>query len=54
MKKEDALLAMNIVHEKALKIPPLSEQENNFIKGASNQIATSIDDQIPGTRLRPH
>ncbi|KAF9873373.1 aspartate kinase [Colletotrichum karsti] len=34
VKAEDAVLAMNVIHSKVLKIPTHWEQENNFIKGA--------------------
>ncbi|OLN97975.1 putative aspartokinase 1 [Colletotrichum chlorophyti] len=34
VRAEDAVLAMNMIHGKVLKIPTHWEQENNFIKGA--------------------
>ncbi|EOO01275.1 putative aspartate kinase protein [Phaeoacremonium minimum UCRPA7] len=33
VRAEDAILAMNVIHAKVLKIPTHWEQENNFIKG---------------------
>ncbi|KAF6835565.1 aspartate kinase [Colletotrichum plurivorum] len=41
VRAEDAVLAMNVIHSKVLKIPTHWEQENNFIKGATPRDGSS-------------
>ncbi|OHW98028.1 aspartate kinase [Colletotrichum incanum] len=53
VRAEDAVLALNMIHSKVLRIPTHWEQENNFIKGAEARrsdvvVRDSVAKHMPG------